>query len=103
MQRSASEWMRIYFRHARTLNRHCCAIWTRRRHSAQLEGEVFSAARSVNEDRATGYGRFRGSRRADRSVEPAGAFEPPLMYSMFVEAARTGTPLSREAERSIRT
>jgi len=44
MQRSASEWMRIYFRHARTLERQLLRYMDEKTATPlRLEGEFFSA------------------------------------------------------------
>jgi len=102
VQRSASEWMRIYFRHARTLNRQLLRYMDQKMAApASLKERLFSAARSVTKTEPPVYRRFRGSRRADEVVNQQALSDRTVMYSMFVEAARTGTPLGREAERSI--
>jgi [protein-PII] uridylyltransferase len=99
--RSPSEWMRQYFRHARTLNRQLLR-YLEQKASLQLtlRQRLFNAARSAKFE--SGDGKHFALRDGLIEVvdQPALA-DRAITYSLFAEAARTGTPLSREAERSI--
>src|SRR5882757_10323619 len=102
MQRSASEWMRIYFRHARTLNRQLLRYMDEKTATPlSLKERFFSAARSVTKTAPPVTGDFAVRGGQIEVLNQQALSDRTLMYSMFVEAARTGTPLSREAERSI--
>src|SRR6266403_1825759 len=99
--RSAAEWMRLYFRHARTLNRLLLRYLEQKAAVPQtFRQRLFSAARGP---------KFEPSNGKPFSVRD-GLFEvlnqPALsdrsqLFSLFTEAARTGVPLSRQAERCI--
>ena len=101
-QRSAAEWMRIYFRHARTLNRQLLRYMDQKMAvPASLRERLFSAARSVTKTAPPMTGDFAVRGGQIEVLNQQALSDRTVMYSMFVEAARTGTPLSREAERSI--
>jgi len=101
-QRSAAEWMRIYFRHARTLNRQLLRYMDQKMAvPASLRELFFSAARSVTKTAPPMTGDFAVRGGQIEVLNQQALSDRTVMYSMFVEAARTGTPLSREAERSI--
>ena len=101
LQRNAAEWMRLYFRHARTLNRQLLRYMEQRAPAAQtLRQRILSAARSTRGEAGNGKpfvirdGLFEvldAKELSDRAV----------MFSLFTEAARTGVPLSRRTERVI--
>jgi [protein-PII] uridylyltransferase len=99
--RNAEEWMRLYFRQARTLNRQLLR-YIEQRPSTQLSlrERLMSAARSARGD----GGKARPFAVRDGLLEVVD--EPALSdrevtFALFAEAARTGVPLSREAERAI--
>ncbi len=99
--RTPAEWMRQYFRHARTLNRQLLRYLEQKAPvPLTLRQRLFNAARAAKFERVDG----RYSSVRDGLLE---VVDLPLLsdravtYSLFAEAARTGTPLSREAERSI--
>ena len=99
--RTPAEWMRQYFRHARTLNRQLLRYLEQR--SAvplTLRQRLFNAARAAKLE--PGDGRCFIVREGLLEVlnQPV-LSDRAITYSLFTEAARTGTPLSREAERSI--
>ena len=101
-KRTAAEWMRIYFRHARTLNRQLLRYLDQKIAAPQsFKERLFSAARSVtkNEPMVTGDFCMRGGQ--IEVLNQQALSDRTVMYSMFVEAARTGTPLAAQAERSI--
>jgi [protein-PII] uridylyltransferase len=99
--RTPAEWMRQYFRHARTLNRQLLRYLEQR--SAvplTLRQRLFNAARAAKIE--PGDGKYFAVRDGLLEVldQPV-LSDRAITYSLFAEAARTGTPLSREAERSI--
>jgi [protein-PII] uridylyltransferase len=99
--RTPSEWMRQYFRHARTLNRQLLRYLEQKAPvPLTLRQRLLNATRVTRIER--GDGRFFNVRDGLLEVldQPAMS-DRAITYSLFAEAARTGTPLSREAERSI--
>src|SRR5213082_2935477 len=99
--RAPAEWMRQYFRHARTLNRQLLRYLEQKAPvPLTLRQRFFNAARTAKFE--PGGDKFFAVR--DGLLE---VLDQPVLsdravtYSLFAEAARTGTPLSREAERSI--
>jgi [protein-PII] uridylyltransferase len=99
--RTPSEWMRQYFRHARTLNRQLLRYLEQKAPvPLTLRQRLLNATRVTKIER--GDGRFFNVRDGLLEVldQPA-LSDRAITYSLFAEAARTGTPLSREAERSI--
>jgi [protein-PII] uridylyltransferase len=101
LPRDAAEWMRLYFRHARTLNRQLLRYLEQKAPAPRtFRQRLFNAARSAKSEPGNGKpfavrdGRFElldAREICDRSV----------LFSLFTEAARAGVPLSRRAERSI--
>jgi [protein-PII] uridylyltransferase len=103
VDRTPSEWMRQYFRHARTLNRQLLRYLEQKAPiPLTLRQRLFNAARAAKLESGSGDGKVFTVR--DGLLE---VIDQPVLsdravtYSLFAEAARTGTPLSREAERSI--
>jgi [protein-PII] uridylyltransferase len=99
--RTPSEWMRQYFRHARTLNRQLLRYVEQKAPvPLTLRQRLLNATRVTKIER--GDGRFFNVRDGLLEVldQPA-LSDRAITYTLFAEAARTGTPLSREAERSI--
>ena len=99
--RNAGEWMRLYFRHARTLNRQLLRhIEQKTPAQPSLRERLLSAARSARSE----AGKRKPFAVRDGLLEvldePALA-DRAVTFALFAEAARTGVPLSREAERSI--
>src|SRR5256712_3080079 len=101
LARTPSEWMRQYFRHARTLNRQLLRYLEQKAPiPLTLRQRLFNAARAAKLE--AGDGKVFTVR--DGLLE---VLDQPVLsdravtYSLFAEAARTGTPLSREAERCI--
>ena len=101
LSRSPAEWMRIYFRHARTLNRQLLRFLEQRPAAPQsLRQRILNAAWSGKPSGASG----RAYAVRDGLLEVADVpalSDRSVVYSLFAEAARIGVPLSREAERSI--
>jgi [protein-PII] uridylyltransferase len=101
IQRDPGEWMRLYFRQARTLNRQLLRYLEQKNAGPQtLRQRILNAARSAKTEGSNGKpfvvreGLFEvldAKELSDRSV----------MFSLFTEAARIGVPLSRRTERVI--
>ena len=101
LPRDAAEWMRLYFRHARTLNRQLLRYLEQKTATPQtFRQRLLNAARGARSEPGNGKpfairdGRFElldAKELCDRAV----------LFSLFTEAARAGVPLSRRAERSI--
>jgi [protein-PII] uridylyltransferase len=101
LPRDAAEWMRLYFRHARTLNRQLLRYLEQKAPIPQtLRQRIFNAARAAKSEPGNGKpfavrdGLFElldAKELCDRSV----------LFSLFTEAARAGVPLSRRTERGI--
>src|SRR5437879_10632519 len=99
--RTPSEWMRLYFRHARTLNRQLLRYLEQKAPvPLTLRHRLFQAARAAKLE--ADHGRYCMEREGLLEVlDPPALADRAITFSLFGEAARTGTPLSREAERSI--
>jgi [protein-PII] uridylyltransferase len=99
--RTPSEWMRQYFRHARTLNRQLLRYLEQKAPvPLTLRQRLFNAARAARLQSSDGqYFSVRDG--LLEVVDLPALSDRSITYSLFAEAARTGTPLSREAERSI--
>ncbi|HVO57490.1 MAG TPA: [protein-PII] uridylyltransferase [Dongiaceae bacterium] len=103
VERNAAEWMRLYFRHARTLNRQLLRYLDQKMtQPLSLRERLFSAARSVARPEPPPSGAHFAVRGGQFEIldQPALA-DRAIIHSLFIEAARTGTPLSRDAERII--
>jgi [protein-PII] uridylyltransferase len=101
--RNAAEWMRLYFRHARTLNRQLLRYLDQKMaQPVSLRERLFSAARTVTRPEPPPPGAHFAVRGGQFEIidQPALA-DRSIIYALFTEAARTGTPLSRDAERVI--
>jgi [protein-PII] uridylyltransferase len=99
--RTPSEWMRQYFRHTRTLNRQLLRYLEQKAPvPLTLRQRLFNAARAAKFEPVGG--RYSSARDGLLEVVDLPSLsDRAVTYSLFAEAARTGTPLSREAERSI--
>ena len=103
IERNAAEWMRLYFRHARTLNRQLLRYLDQKMaQPVSLRERLFSAARSVTRTETLLPGAHFAIRSGQFEImdQPALA-DRAIIYSLFTEAARSGTVLSRDAERII--
>ena len=99
--RNAAEWMRSYFRHARTLNRQLLRYLEQKAQQPQtLRERILSAARGPKFEASNGKPYAVRDGLLEVTDQQALA-DRALTFALFAEAARTGTPLSREAERSI--
>jgi [protein-PII] uridylyltransferase len=99
--RNAAEWMRLYFRHARTLNRQLLRYLEQKTPVQQsLRQRIFNATRVPKYEPSNGkpYAVRDGLLEV---VNQQALSDRAVTFSLFAEAARTGIPLSREAERSI--
>jgi [protein-PII] uridylyltransferase len=101
LPRDAAEWMRLYFRHARTLNRQLLRYLEQKAPTPQtFRQRLFNAARSAKSEPGNGKpfavrdGRF-------ELLDAREICDRRVLFSLFTEAARAGVPLSRRAERSI--
>lgn len=94
-------WMRLYFRQARILNR-LLLRYVEQRPAAQpsLRERFFSAARSARAEPGKGKSFVLRDGLLEVVDEPA-LSDRQVTFALFTEAARTGVPLSREAERAI--
>jgi len=99
--RTPSDWMRQYFRHARTLNRQLLRYLEQKAPvPLTLRQRLRNAARPVKIE--AGDSKYFQVRDGLLEVVDLSALsDRAITYSLFAEGARTGTPLSREAERSI--
>jgi len=102
LKRNAAEWMRLYFRHARTLNRQLLRYMEQRPAVTlslrqRLMNAAIGARSSENQP-----GRPFTVREGLLEITNEAAFaDRTVTYDLLTEAAKTGIPLSRDAERSI--
>jgi [protein-PII] uridylyltransferase len=97
--RSAAEWMRLYFRHARTLNRQLLRYLEQKAPMPQsLKQRLLSAARGARLDAGKTFAIRDGLLEV---LDLPALSDRAVTFSLFAEAARIGTPLSRDAERGI--
>src|SRR3984885_2505364 len=99
--RSAAEWMRLYFRHARTLNRLLLRYLEQKALVPQtFRQRIFNVARGPKTEPSNGkpFGVRDG---LFEILNQTALSDRTLIFSLFTEAARTGVPLSRQAERCI--
>lgn len=101
LRRNAAEWMRLYFRHARTLNRQLLRYVEQRAPSTRsLRQRLMSAAMGPKSEIPNG--RPFNARDGLMEITNEQSFaDRNVTYSLLAEAARAGVPLSRDAERSI--
>src|SRR5215475_4512453 len=99
--RDAAEWMRLYFRHARTLNRQLLRYLEQKTITPKtLRERIFSAARATKIEPTNGKpfavreGRF-------EILDQHALSDRAVTFQLFTEAATSGVPLSRRAERSL--
>ena len=99
--RDAAEWMRLYFRHARTLNRQLLRYLEQKTLVQRtLRQRIFSAARSAKIEPSNGKP-FAVRDGLFEVLDQHALSDRAVAFSLFTEAARTGVALSRRAERSI--
>jgi [protein-PII] uridylyltransferase len=100
-KRSPEEWMRLYFRQARVLNR-LLLRYIEQKPVAQptFRERFFSVARSARSEIGKGKPFLVRDGLLEVLDEPA-LSDRAVTFALFAEAAKTGIPLSREAERAI--
>src|SRR5438874_12196111 len=93
--------MRQYFRHARTLNRQLLRYLEQKAPvPLTLRQRLLNAARPATYD--VGESKpFHGRDGLLEVTDLSALSDRAITYSLFAESARTGTPLSRAAERRI--
>jgi [protein-PII] uridylyltransferase len=101
-EHDAAEWMRMYFRQARTLNRRLLRHMEQKTQltTLSLRERIFNAARVPKLESST----VRPFIERDGLLEivaPGALSDRAITFSLFLAAASTGVPLSREAERTI--
>jgi [protein-PII] uridylyltransferase len=97
--RSAAEWMRLYFRHARTLNRQLLRYLEQKGPVPQsLKQRLLGTARGARLDAGKAFAIRDGLLEV---LDLPALSDRAVTFSLFAEAARTGTPVSRDAERGI--
>jgi [protein-PII] uridylyltransferase len=101
-EHEAAEWMRMYFRQARTLNRRLLRHMEQKTQltTLSLRERIFNAARVPKLETST----VRPFIERDGLLEivaPGALSDRAITFSLFSAAASTGVPLSREAERTI--
>src|SRR6202171_5776277 len=101
-EHDAAEWMRMYFRQARTLNRRLLRHMEQRTQltTLSLRERIFNAARAPKLETNT----IRPFIERDGLLEivaPGALSDRAITFSLFLAAASTGVPLSREAESTI--
>lgn len=101
LRRNAAEWMRLYFRHARTLNRQLLRYVEQRPPTTlSLRQRLMNAAMGSKSEVPDGRPFVLKDGLFEITNEQAFA-DRNVTYSLLTEAARAGVPLSRDAERSI--
>jgi [protein-PII] uridylyltransferase len=102
VEREAAEWMRMYFRQARTLNRRLLRHMEQRTPltSLSLRERIFNATRAGKTEITNGKP-FIVREGLLEVVAPGTLSDRAVTFSLFTGAATTGVPLSREAERTI--
>jgi len=101
LRRNAAEWMRLYFRHARTLNRQLLRYMEQRPvTSLSLRQRLMNAMPGTKVE--TGNGKPYAVRDGLLELTNEQVFsDRQMIYALLAECARLGVPLSREAERGI--
>jgi [protein-PII] uridylyltransferase len=101
LRRNAAEWMRLYFRHARTLNRQLLRYLDQRPPVALSFRQRLVHA-TIGPRAEVPAGRPFTIRDGLLEITNEQSFaDRNVIYSLLTEAARTGVSLSRDAERSI--
>jgi [protein-PII] uridylyltransferase len=101
LRRNAAEWMRLYFRHARTLNRQLLRFIEQRAPSTlSLRQRLLNATMGPKPEGTNGRAFVARDGLLEITNERAFA-DRNVTYALLAEAARTGMPVSREAERAI--
>jgi [protein-PII] uridylyltransferase len=101
LRRNAAEWMRLYFRHARTLNRQLLRYMEQRPVTTlSLRQRLMNAMPGGKIE--TGGGKAFAVRDGLLELTNEQAFsDRNAIYALLAESSRLGIPLSRDAERGI--
>ncbi len=98
---SAAEWMRLYFRQARTLNRQVLRYLEQKAPApVSLRERLFSTAR-LPKTESGAHKPFAVRNGLLEVLDQPALSDRAVLFSAFVEAAQTGIPLSGEAEECI--
>ena len=101
LRRNAAEWMRLYFRHARTLNRQLLRYVDQRPPvTLSLRQRLMNATIGPKTEIANGRPFSARDGLLEISNEQLFA-DRSVTYALLAESAKTGVALSRDAERSI--
>lgn len=102
LRRNAAEWMRLYFRHARTLNRQLLRYMEQRPVTSLSLRQRLMNAMPGTPKLETPNGKAYAVRDGllELTNEQALA-DRQMIYALLGESARLGVPLSREAERGV--
>jgi [protein-PII] uridylyltransferase len=101
LRRNAAEWMRLYFRHARTLNRQLLRYMEQRQAVAlTLRQRLMNAMPGTRAEGGNGKPYTVRDGLMELANELAFA-DRQVTYAMLAESARVGIALSRDAERGI--
>ncbi len=99
--RTPAEWMRVYFRQARMLNRQLLRYMEQKSPIQQsLRQRILNAARVPRIEPAASKP-FAVRDGLLEVLDQSALADRAVIYSLFAEAAKTGVPLSRETERTI--
>src|SRR5262250_1417131 len=95
LRRNAAEWMRLYFRHARTLNRQLLRYMEQKAAVQRtLRERLFSAARATRIEPSNGKP-FAVRDGMFEVLDQHALSDRAVAFSLFTEAAKAGVPLSR--------
>jgi len=101
LRRNAAEWMRLYFRHARNLNRQLLRFVEQRAPVAiTLRQRLMNATMGAKPESSNGKQFVLRDGQLEITNEQAFA-DRNFTYSLLAEASRSGVPLSRDSERAI--
>ncbi len=101
LRRNAAEWMRLYFRHARTLNRQLLRYMEQRQVTTlSLRQRLINAMPGTKIEPGNGKAYVVRDGLLELTDEQA-CSDRQTIYGLLAESARIGAPLSREAERGI--
>ncbi len=99
--RTPAEWMRVYFRQARMLNRQLLRYMEQKSPVQQsLRQRIFNATRVPKIETAKGKP-FAAREGLLEVLDQTALADRSVLYELFAESAKSGVPLSREAERTI--
>jgi [protein-PII] uridylyltransferase len=101
VERSAADWMRLYYRHARTLNWRLLRSMEEKARAPQTLRERFVNATRRPKAQPTEEKPFAVRDGMLEVLDHMALADRAEMMALFAESAHTGIPLSREAERMI--